>query len=113
MALLRPEERVAIDLEMRVWGMGADGRAFTQHARARNISAAGALHCRIKGAQTQTQYHLREKWRGFCAMKIVPPCANAGQLRNMFALAKAAFEGGYIYEGIARRLLALRPRNKR
>jgi hypothetical protein len=43
MLLPRPEERVPVDLEMRVWGMGADGRAFTQHARAQNISAAGAL----------------------------------------------------------------------
>jgi len=43
-------------------------------------------------------------------MKIVPPCANAGQLSNDFALAKAAFEAGDIHEGSARRLLALRPR---
>jgi hypothetical protein len=28
--------------------MGADGRAFTQHARAQNISAAGALLCGIE-----------------------------------------------------------------
>lgn len=44
----RPEERVAVDLEMRVWGMGADGRAFSQHARAHNISAGGALLCEIE-----------------------------------------------------------------
>ena len=42
MVLLRPEERLPIDLEMRVWGMGADGRAFTWHARAQNLSAASA-----------------------------------------------------------------------
>jgi hypothetical protein len=48
MVLVPPEERVPIDLEMRVWGMGADGRAFTQHARAENISAAGALLCGIE-----------------------------------------------------------------
>jgi hypothetical protein len=48
MVLLRPEERVPVDLDMRVWGMGADGRAFTQHARAQNISAAGALLCGIE-----------------------------------------------------------------
>jgi hypothetical protein len=33
---------------MRVWGMGADGRAFSQHARAHNISAGGALLCEIE-----------------------------------------------------------------
>jgi hypothetical protein len=33
---------------MRVWGMAADGRAFSQHARANNISAAGALLCEIE-----------------------------------------------------------------
>ena len=48
MVLLRPEERVAVDLDMRVWGMGADRRAFTQHARAQNISVAGALLCGIE-----------------------------------------------------------------
>lgn len=44
----RPEERVAVDLDMRVWGMGADGRAFSQHARAHNISAGGALLCEME-----------------------------------------------------------------
>jgi hypothetical protein len=39
----RPETRVAVDLQLRVWGMGADGRAFLQHAHARNISNGGAL----------------------------------------------------------------------
>jgi PilZ domain len=48
MVLPGPEERIPIDLEMRVWGMGADGRAFTQHARTQNISAAGALLCGIE-----------------------------------------------------------------
>jgi hypothetical protein len=43
MVLPRPEERVPVDVDMRVWGMGADGRAFSQHARAHNISARGAL----------------------------------------------------------------------
>jgi hypothetical protein len=33
---------------MRVWGMGADGRPFAQHARAHNISTAGALLCGIE-----------------------------------------------------------------
>jgi hypothetical protein len=46
--LPRPEERVPVNLDMRVWGMGADGRAFSQHARANNISAAGALLCEIE-----------------------------------------------------------------
>jgi hypothetical protein len=48
MVLSRPEERAPVDLDMRVWGMGADGRAFSQHARAHNISAGGALLCGIE-----------------------------------------------------------------
>jgi hypothetical protein len=48
MVLPRPEERVPVDLDMRVWGMGADGRAFSQHARAHNISVGGALLCGIE-----------------------------------------------------------------
>ena len=48
MVLPRPEERVPVDLDMRVWGMGADGRPFSQHARAHNISAGGALLCAIE-----------------------------------------------------------------
>jgi hypothetical protein len=37
------EVRTPVDLDLRVWGMGADGRVFSQHARARNISLGGAL----------------------------------------------------------------------
>jgi hypothetical protein len=48
MVLPLPEERVPVDLDMRVWGMGADGRAFSQRARAQNISAGGALLCEIE-----------------------------------------------------------------
>lgn len=48
MGLPRPEERVSVDLEIRVWGLGADGRVFSQRARAHNISAAGALLCGIE-----------------------------------------------------------------
>jgi hypothetical protein len=48
MVLPRPEQRVPVDLDMRVWGMGADGRAFSQHARAHNISGGGALLCQIE-----------------------------------------------------------------
>ncbi len=48
MHVARPEERVPVDMDMRVWGMGADGRAFSQNARARNISAGGALLCGIE-----------------------------------------------------------------
>jgi hypothetical protein len=39
----KPQPRVPVDLELRVWGMSADGRVFSQHARARNVSAEGAL----------------------------------------------------------------------
>ena len=37
------EARVTVDLPVRVWGMTADGRPFSQHARAQNISSEGAL----------------------------------------------------------------------
>ena len=39
----QPAIRVPVDLDLRVWGMTAEGRAFTQHARARNISTGGAM----------------------------------------------------------------------
>jgi len=48
MDLPRPEQRIPVDLDMRIWGIGADGRAFSQHARAHNISAGGALLCGIE-----------------------------------------------------------------
>lgn len=35
--------RVSVDLPVRVWGMSAEGRPFSQHARAQNISSDGAL----------------------------------------------------------------------
>ena len=44
----RPDERLSVNLGMRVWGMGADGHAFSQYARAHNISAGGALLCDIE-----------------------------------------------------------------
>jgi PilZ domain len=37
------EPRLTVDLPVRVWGMTAEGRPFSQHARAQNISAEGAL----------------------------------------------------------------------
>src|SRR5215467_5679246 len=37
------EPRLTVDLPVRIWGMGADGRPFNQAARAQNISADGAL----------------------------------------------------------------------
>jgi hypothetical protein len=39
----QPESRVTVDLPVRVWGMTAEGRPFSQHARAQNISSEGAL----------------------------------------------------------------------
>jgi len=42
------EARVPVDLEIGVWGMSADGHAFSQHARTHNISASGALLCGIE-----------------------------------------------------------------
>jgi len=43
MAGQQPEPRVTVDLPVRMWGMTADGHPFSQHARAQNISADGAL----------------------------------------------------------------------
>ncbi len=40
---LHAEPRLTVDLPVRVWGMSAEGRAFSQHARAQNISREGAL----------------------------------------------------------------------
>ena len=37
------EMRTPVDLDLRVWGMAADGRVFSQAARARNVSVGGAL----------------------------------------------------------------------
>jgi PilZ domain len=39
----RPDPRVETNLQIRVWGMAANGRTFSQYVRARNISASGAL----------------------------------------------------------------------
>jgi hypothetical protein len=39
----RPDPRVISDLSVRVWGMAANGRTFSQYVRARNISSSGAL----------------------------------------------------------------------
>ncbi len=43
MAEHRINPRLTVDLPVRVWGMSAEGRPFSQHARAQNISAQGAL----------------------------------------------------------------------
>lgn len=37
------EPRLTVDLPVRMWGMGANGRPFSQQARAQNISSEGAL----------------------------------------------------------------------
>lgn len=46
------EPRLTVDLPVRVWGMSAEGRPFSQHARAQNISSEGALlsgvECELK-----------------------------------------------------------------
>ena len=44
------EPRLSVDLPVRVWGMSADGRPFSQHARAQNISSEGAL---ISGVESE------------------------------------------------------------
>ena|ERR1700691_1656618 len=43
MSDLKGEPRLTVDLPVRIWGMSAEGRAFSQHARAHNISSEGAL----------------------------------------------------------------------
>jgi hypothetical protein len=37
------EQRQTVDLPVRIWGMSAQGRPFSQHVRAQNISHEGAL----------------------------------------------------------------------
>jgi len=44
------EPRLTVDLPVRVWGMTAEGRPFSQHARAQNISSEGAL---LSGLQSE------------------------------------------------------------
>src|SRR5271170_1355336 len=44
------EPRLSVDLPVRVWGMSAEGRPFSQSARAQNISSEGAL---ISGVETE------------------------------------------------------------
>ena len=46
----KPEPRLHVELPIRVFGMGADGRPFLNHAQARNISQHGA---KISGLETQ------------------------------------------------------------
>ncbi len=43
MAEYQTEPRLSVDLPVRIWGMSADGRPFSQAARAQNISSEGAL----------------------------------------------------------------------
>jgi len=40
---LQTDSRLTVDLPVRVWGMAADGRTFSQVARAQNVSWEGAL----------------------------------------------------------------------
>jgi len=44
------EPRLTVDLPVRIWGLSADGRPFSQHARAHNISSEGAL---ISGVESE------------------------------------------------------------
>jgi hypothetical protein len=43
MSSQRPDPRISAYLDVRVWGMSANGQTFNQHVRARNISSSGAL----------------------------------------------------------------------
>src|SRR5208282_3021135 len=46
----KTEPRLSVDLPVRMWGMNAEGRPFSQSARAQNISSEGAL---ISGVETE------------------------------------------------------------
>jgi PilZ domain-containing protein len=50
MAAHQTEPRLSVDLPVRVWGMSAEGRPFSQLARAQNISSDGAL---ISGVESE------------------------------------------------------------
>jgi hypothetical protein len=50
MADNQSEPRLSVDLPVRIWGMSAEGRPFSQHARAHNISSDGAL---ISGVENE------------------------------------------------------------
>jgi hypothetical protein len=50
MADQQSEPRLSVDLPVRVWGMSADGRPFSQRARAQNITSEGAL---ISGIESE------------------------------------------------------------
>jgi hypothetical protein len=50
MANQKIEPRAGVDLPVRIWGMSAEGRPFSQSARARNISSDGAL---LTGVETE------------------------------------------------------------
>jgi PilZ domain len=50
MADHQTEPRLSVDLPVRIWGMSAEGRPFSHHARAHNISSEGAL---ISGVENE------------------------------------------------------------
>ena len=50
MADQQSEPRLTVDLPVRIWGMSAEGRPFSQSARAHNISSEGAL---ISGVESE------------------------------------------------------------
>jgi PilZ domain-containing protein len=50
MADQQTEPRLTVDLPVRIWGMSAEGRPFSQYAHATNISSEGAL---ISGVETE------------------------------------------------------------
>ena len=50
MADQQTEPRLTVDLPVRIWGMSAEGRPFSQSAHAHNISSEGAL---ISGVESQ------------------------------------------------------------
>ena len=42
------DERIQVEIDIRIWGTAADGHTFSQHARTQNISASGARLCEIE-----------------------------------------------------------------
>jgi hypothetical protein len=80
----KPEPRVDVDLLVRVWGMGTDGRPFLQKAHASNISEHGAKLSGIEhplAAGDIVGVQLGEKKARFKVMWVI----DAGLLQNIQA----------------------------
>jgi hypothetical protein len=80
----KPEPRVDVDLLVRVWGMGSDGRPFNQNAQATNVSEHGAKLSGLEhplAAGDIIGVQLRDKKARFKVMWVI----EAGHLHNIQA----------------------------